>query len=103
MNFSSSILEDLTYLGKKEYLMIIIFGSRSRKKNEMEIPMQCRMCPEPSLWMISLRRWATLFFIPIFPCGSKKHYLECQSCENAWRLTDEQAVSLYESVENNQG
>ena len=67
--------------------MFIIWGSRARKKAEDYLPSEgCIVCNNHGLHVLSIRRWFTFFFIPIFPTGRKKYYLTCLECENCYRL-----------------
>jgi len=66
----------------------LICGYSTKKVLEGNLPLTCLICQQKNLNVISLRRWITFFFIPVFPFGEKKFYLECLQCENCYKLKD---------------
>ncbi len=66
--------------------MIIIWGSRALKRREGTLRYNCMICPSSSLTVHSYRKWFTLFFIPIFPIGSREYYVKCRECRNSYKM-----------------
>ena len=66
--------------------MIIIFGTKSRAIRENKGIFVCPECQNLKQYITkSAQTWFTLFFIPVFPVGSKKHkHVECQGCKGAY-------------------
>jgi hypothetical protein len=79
--------------------MFIIWGSCGRQKKEGTVNHVCIICHEARLEVISIRRWFTFFFIPIFPCGFKKFYLSCSECENCYTL--KKGINVAEFLQQN--
>src|SRR6266567_3700563 len=98
---------------------IIFFGTRSIISNDPEPPVRTR-CPqcgrEADVFPKSARPWFTLFFVPVFPIGAKKHFSECSNCHARFGMAPEQlqnkvvaaiderqgrqAITLYNSLRN---
>jgi hypothetical protein len=79
---------------RKGCTVVIIWGIRSVRRNMGVVLAMCHRCGQPcaqSIFMI--RRWFTLFFIPLFPVGTS-HLGICSMCATATRLTSETAHHL---------
>lgn len=60
---------------------VIIWGSRGLSKTVSHGQFDCPRCGHQSEYsVIQVREWFTLYWIPIFPVGSAKRYLECRNC-----------------------
>ena len=64
---------------------LLIWGSRSIKTYEGNLPLECIICQNDNLNVYSIRHYFTLFFIPTFPISCKEFYFECQECENCYK------------------
>ncbi len=66
--------------------MIIIFGTKSKTIKENKGFFVCPQCQTLKQYLIkSIQNWFTLFFVPVFPIGSKEHkHIECQGCQSAY-------------------
>ena len=66
--------------------MIIIFGTKSKEIKENKGVFVCPECQNLKQYITkSVQTWFTLFFIPVFPVGSKKHkHVECQGCKGTY-------------------
>ena len=73
--------------------MIILFGLR-RVATRLGVSfMMCAYCQTPSAHPITrVRRWFTLFFIPVIPLGSK-YGVTCTMCGQSTVVTREAAES----------
>ena len=62
--------------------MIIIFGTKNITKNYgVTNKIECPHCHNTEFWhYLKTGLWFTLFWIPIFPLGSSKHFLVCPIC-----------------------
>ena len=69
--------------------MLLIFGFRSRLKTIMEGVFHCPRCQaDRNFARKQVRRWFTLFFLPIFPVGKASgEFIECQTCHG--RFTED--------------
>jgi hypothetical protein len=67
--------------------VIIIFGVRSRLKTIAQGTFFCPKCGADRQYRLqSIRRWFTLFFIPIFPVsGPQGEIVKCGTCGTAFR------------------
>jgi hypothetical protein len=79
--------------------MLIIFGFRTRLKLLAREAVECPVC-KTTTWfrVVSLRRWFTLFFIPILPLQLVGAFTECQNCGMSMRLTAAQAAPYLSKV-----
>src|SRR5439155_12352622 len=60
---------------------IIIWGSRGLSKTVAHGEFECPRCGRTSEYsVIQVREWFTLYWIPVFPIGSAKRYVECRRC-----------------------
>jgi hypothetical protein len=73
--------------------MIILFGLR-RKASRLGVTfMMCGYCQTPSAHPVTrVRRWFTLFFIPVIPLGTK-YGVTCTMCGRSTVVTREAAES----------
>ena len=62
--------------------MFIIFGTTTKKIKEDQGYFVCPQCKTLRPYNLqSYQSWFTLFFIPLFPVGSKTNrHVECQDC-----------------------
>jgi len=67
--------------------MILIFGFRARAKNVGHGEFFCAHCGADRSYVLQhIRRWFTLFFIPIFPAGRVLgEQVKCTTCGSAYR------------------
>jgi hypothetical protein len=74
--------------------MIIIWGIRSMRRSMGVVLAMCHNCSRPCAQSIFvIRRWFTLFFIPLFPVGTK-YVGVCSLCASATRMDREPAERL---------
>ena len=66
--------------------MIIIFGTKSKSIKENKGVFVCPECQNLKQYITkSVQTWFTLFFIPVFPVGAKKHkHIKCQGCKGTY-------------------
>lgn len=78
---------------------MIIWGSKGRTKT---INSGRFFCPECRVYcdynQVELKRWFTLYFIPVFPMETLSEYIECQSCKGTYRSN----VLDYDPIKENQ-
>src|SRR5262245_18149066 len=62
-------------------MTIIIWGSRGLAGTITQGPFECPRCGRQSEYsLIQSREWFTLYWIPIFPVGSHKRWVQCGRC-----------------------
>jgi hypothetical protein len=62
-------------------LGLIIFGRRTMTRTASEGLFHCPRCgPERTYRHKQVKRWFTLYFIPVIPLGLAGEYVECGSC-----------------------
>ncbi|HEV3143230.1 MAG TPA: zinc ribbon domain-containing protein [Gemmataceae bacterium] len=60
---------------------IIIYGTRGRTKHLEDGEFYCPQCDARGDYQLMLvRRWVTIFFVPIFPISGGQVYVECRHC-----------------------
>jgi len=65
---------------------MIIWGSRSRTSTAQAGQFACPRCNGQSRFEEKrVRRWFTLYFLPIFPIGTSGYYVECQDCKGTFK------------------
>ena len=66
--------------------MIFIWGSRHLKSTRDTGRFYCPHCVklDVAYQHQSAREWFTLYFIPVFPIGGHKEYIECLKCKNTY-------------------
>jgi Zn finger protein HypA/HybF involved in hydrogenase expression len=65
---------------------IIIYGWRGLTSNLSEGDFDCPHCQNHSSYRLrQVRRFFTLFWIPIFPISSAVRYVECDHCSSQFR------------------
>jgi len=72
--------------------MFVLFGldKETRRDYGPTIPVVCPRCHNSThLRLVEIKRWFTLFFIPLFPC-QWTYRLECAICSRGVELDDEQ-------------
>lgn len=69
-------------------LAFIIFGWPRRTKDYgPAYYTECMNCGNAAMyWLIKVRRWFTLYFIPVLPISTKSCYLVCEVCEAAIKV-----------------
>lgn len=61
--------------------MIILFGTTSKEQNGGGGTFHCPACRQDQPYtMKQVRRYFTLFFIPVLPLDQQGRYVECQGC-----------------------
>jgi len=75
-------------------IVLIIWGIRSVRRNMGAVLAMCHRCSQPCAQsLFDIRRWFTLFFIPLFPVG-RSYYSVCSMCAASTRITEEVAHQL---------
>jgi hypothetical protein len=65
---------------------MIIWGSRSMTGTVQSGRFACPRCNGQSPFEEKrVRRWFTLYFLPVFPIGSSGYYVECQACRGTFK------------------
>lgn len=66
--------------------MIIIWGSRGLTSQVDSGEFYCPNCDKENTEYVrkQIRPWFTLYFIPLFPCGSADRYIECKQCRGTY-------------------
>ena len=66
--------------------MFILFGTKDRAVEIDSGQFNCPNCNvKREYGKKYVQDWFTLFFIPVFPVGSKKHkHVECQGCKGTY-------------------
>jgi zinc ribbon protein len=60
---------------------LIIFGRRTMSKIVQRGAFNCPRCgPGRQFAHKQVKRWFTLYFIPVIPMGTVGSYVECQQC-----------------------
>lgn len=60
---------------------MIIWGSRTSNKTISNGPFHCPRCgPDKTYEKIEVRRWFTLYFIPLIPMGTEGTFIKCRMC-----------------------
>ena len=74
--------------------MIIIWGTRAfQKLLGNTITYTCGHCNNINPFLVvRVRRWFTLFWIPIFPISSK-YFVLCPTCKEGTRVRKEEALA----------
>ena len=73
-------------------MFFIIFGTRGITRNITEGVFHCPNCGQDRNYaQKSVRRWFTLFFIPVIPLDTLGEFIECRSCESTY---NDQVLSL---------
>jgi hypothetical protein len=74
--------------------MLIIFGSRRKRRQLGVVLMMCQRCQRPCAHtIIWIKTFFTLFFIPVIPIGSK-YYTVCSMCAGAVNIDKDHAEHL---------
>ncbi len=74
--------------------MFIIFGTRgmtTRVRAEEPLQSACPEC-QSDLSLKSLKRWFTLFFIPIFPFNTVQTFYQCDKCKSSYKQSAKEAL-----------
>lgn len=82
--------------------MLIIWGTKGFEKTlgTLASVWKCEHCQNESHYRVfRVRRWFTLFWIPIFPIGSK-FFVTCPICNYGKKLKKAEAVDLLEKYNN---
>jgi hypothetical protein len=72
--------------------MFILFGLDKQTRHDYgpTVPVVCPRCHNPThLRLVEIKKWFTLFFVPLFPC-EWTYRLECEICSRGVELNDEQ-------------
>lgn len=65
--------------------MIFIWGTKGISSLIKEGYVNCPVCNTTTKYELKvIRRWFTIFWIPVIPLRKKVCYLECQSCLTAF-------------------
>ncbi|MCF8371654.1 MAG: TerB family tellurite resistance protein [Bacteroidales bacterium] len=74
--------------------MFIIFGAKARltkNGNDDELQNACPNCSN-NLLLKDLKKWFTLFFIPIFPYSHVDTFYHCEDCDSTYRESAREAL-----------
>lgn len=67
------------------YAFIIVFGTRGVKSTQSEGQFHCPQCNSTQHYRHrTVRRFFTLFFIPVIPLDKLGEYVECSTCRNTY-------------------
>ncbi len=67
-------------------MFFIIWGTRARTKVIGRGEFHCPRCnANQSYAYKQVKRWFTLYFIPLFPTRTLGEYVECGSCAATWK------------------
>ena len=73
-------------------MFFIIFGTRGITRTISEGVFRCPSCRQDKAYALkSVRRWFTLFFIPVIPLDALEEFIECQSCQSTY---NDQVLSI---------
>ncbi|MFZ5879129.1 MAG: zinc-ribbon domain-containing protein [Chloroflexota bacterium] len=65
---------------------MIIYGYRHKEIEQNTGVFQCPSCGEQRAYKrMKIARYFTLFFIPLFPLGTKGEFVECQVCRRKYQ------------------
>lgn len=79
---------------------MIIWGTRGLTSTLEKGSFHCPRCgPDKGFKILAVKRWFTLYFIPIIPMGEAGRYLECNTCAGTF---DPQARDHDPAAENAQ-
>jgi hypothetical protein len=71
--------------------MIILFGFRRKSSRLATVFVMCAHCRTPAAHAVArVRRFFTLFFVPIIPLGTK-YFTTCTMCGHVTQITKEGA------------
>ncbi|MDP6446058.1 MAG: zinc ribbon domain-containing protein [Pirellulaceae bacterium] len=83
---------------------MIIFGTRSMNSTMGDGAFHCPRCNANRAYrLIGVRRWFTLYFIPVIPLGYDGRYIECSSCAGTYAeevLSYDPAASRAETLDS---
>ena len=69
-------------------MFFIIWGFRVRTKTVSSGTFACPGCNTARAYELKrMKRWFTLYFLPIFPVKALLEYVECGGCHQAWKLS----------------
>ena len=69
--------------------MLIIFGRRTMHSVATSGVFDCPRCGSQRQFAHKrVKRWFTLYFIPIIPLGTVGEFVECKSCAATYRADD---------------
>jgi hypothetical protein len=61
--------------------MFFLIGVRTKAKAVGQVEGPCSKCARPTVQTaVEVRRWLTLFFIPVIPLGGASHVVRCNLC-----------------------
>jgi hypothetical protein len=67
---------------------MIVYGWRVRESSKETGNFYCPQCGSHKDYdRMQLRKWFTLYWIPIFPFSTEGEYVKCQCCRSAWQPT----------------
>ena len=74
--------------------MILIFGTRGRITRSSEKDILDKACPNCSadLELKDLKKWFTLFFMPVFPFNTLDTFYQCNNCESSYKKSAREAL-----------
>jgi hypothetical protein len=68
--------------------MFIIFGMRSRAGVIGRGTFMCPQCGTDRSYLHKrMRRWFTLFFLPVIPLNTMGEFVQCETCKNAYKTS----------------
>jgi hypothetical protein len=67
---------------------MIIFGTKPRTKTTGHGEFHCPHCETPREYeRKEVKSYFALYFVPIFPIGSGREFIECQTCHHAFETS----------------
>ncbi|MBV9122914.1 MAG: zinc-ribbon domain-containing protein [Planctomycetes bacterium] len=64
----------------------IIWGSRGISSTKEAGDFFCPSCDAEEEYLLKqVRRWFTLYFIPLFPIGAAQRYVQCRGCKQTFK------------------
>jgi hypothetical protein len=67
-------------------LGLIVYGRRNTEKVVAQGTFACPGCGAGRMFVHKrVRRWFTLYFIPVIPLGTASEYVECWNCSGTFK------------------
>lgn len=64
---------------------MIIWGTKCRTSEIGNGLFHCPSCGQQHFRHLVVKKWFTLYFIPLFPFSTLGEYVECQGCRQAYK------------------
>jgi zinc-ribbon family len=67
--------------------MIVIYGFRNIDRETAHGDFFCPKCKQDVIYSARhVRRWFTLFLVPVFPCDTVGRFVRCRSCAACFKM-----------------